>query len=118
MTDFPEEQVEMQLTKHGVYVDELQYSTDACQLTYESAAVDANGVIPHQEVGKVINAIRETHSNSWEGVDISATVTDFDGTDCGRWHVDQEWLDDLHNDDLSEVVFSEKVIDTIEYTNE
>lgn len=115
MTDLLDDQAEMLLTNHGVYVDDVSESSDSCELRYESAAVDANDVIPHKEVGRVINIFRDLHDSTWEGMDISAVVTDFDGNERGQWRVEQEWLDRLHNGDLSEVEFSEKVIQTIEY---
>jgi len=110
------EQVEMRLTNHGVYVEEIRRDENSCELVYESAAVESAEVIPHQEVGQVINVFRDLHDESWEGIDISAVVTDFDANERGRWQVEQEWLDRLHNGDLSEVEFSEKVIETIEYS--
>ena len=52
-----------------------------------------------------------------EGADafeIEAEVTDLEGDALGTWHVEAEWIDRLHNGDLSETDFSEMVIETIE----
>jgi len=118
MTDDFEFQIESRLTSHGVYVDDVTETEGGFELTYESVTVDAEEVIPHREVGRVINVFRDLHDDDWEGADITAVVTDFDGNEYGEWRVDQKWLDALHNGDLTEVEFSEKVIETIEYRDE
>jgi hypothetical protein len=56
---------------------------------------------------------RDLHDDDWSGIDIDATVLDFEGTEQGTWHVEAAWIDDLHNGDLSETEFSGKVIDTV-----
>lgn len=106
--------IESRLMSHGVYVDEVAEKGDGYRLTYESVAADGAGAVPHREVGRVINVFRDFHDDDWEGVDIEATVTDLDGAELGEWHVEQEWIAALHGDDLSEVEFSERVIETIE----
>jgi hypothetical protein len=106
-------QVESRLTSHGVYVTEVEESEGTYEVTYESMAVD-EGVIPHREVGRVINVFRDLHTDDWEGVDISGTVLDLDGNRQGTWHVEAGWIDELHNDDLTELEFSKRVIGTIE----
>lgn len=106
--------VESRLTSHGVYVDEVVDEDDGYSLTYESVDVDNQGMIPHREVGRVINVFRDLHDDDWSGARIDATVTDLDGRKLGTWYAEAEWIDRLHNDDLSEVEFSQKVIDTIE----
>lgn len=113
-TDDFEFQLEARLTSHGVYVDAVEQDGGAYEVTYESISADSEGVVPHREVGRVINVFRDLHDDDWSGADIEAAVTDFDGVEKGRWHVDSEWIDRLHNGDLTEVEFSEKVIDTIE----
>ena len=107
-------QVESRLTSHGVYVDEVEEGESHYTVTYESVAVDSEGIVPHREVGRVINVFRDLHPDDWTGAEIEAKVTDLDGDPLGTWHVEAEWLDRLHNGELSEVDFSEKVIETIE----
>ncbi|MFT4921157.1 MAG: hypothetical protein ACI8XM_000352 [Haloarculaceae archaeon] len=107
-------QLESRLTSHGIYVDEVEHAEEGYTLTYESISADNEGVVPHREVGRVINVFRDLHDDDWEGVRIEATVTDLDGESRGRWHAEQEWFDELHNGDLTEVDFSERVIETIE----
>ncbi len=106
--------IESRLTSHGVYVDEIDDSGSGYDLTYESVSVDSEGIVPHREIGRVINVFRDLHDDDWSGAAIDATVTDLDGEPQGRWHVEQEWFDELHNGDLTEVDFSEKVIETVE----
>lgn len=107
-------QVESRLTSHGVYVDEVTEQEDGYSLTYESVNVDNQGIIPNREVGRVINVFRDLHDDDWSGARIEAVVMDFDGNKLGTWHVEAEWIDRLHNGDLSEIDFSQKVIETVE----
>lgn len=108
-------QVESRLTSHGVYVQTVEEDDGGYDVTYESMAAN-EGVIPHREVGRVINVFRDLHGDDWEGADITGTVLDLDGNEQGTWHVEAAWIDELHNDDLTEVEFSERVIDSIETT--
>lgn len=108
-------QVESRLTSQGVYVESVEESPEGYTVEYESFAGDANGVIPEREAGRVINVFRDLHDDSWSGADIDAVVTDFDGNELGTWYVEAEWLDELHNGDLDEVGFSQRVVDTIEH---
>lgn len=102
------------LVSHGVYADEVSLEANTYRLTYESVAADDAHAIPHREVGRVINVFRDLHVDDWAGADIEATVMDLDGAQLGEWHVQQAWLERLHEGDLSEVEFSERVIETIE----
>ena len=106
--------VESRLTSHGVYVEDVEETEAGYSLTYESIAVADEGVVPHREVGRVINVFRDLHDDDWAGDRIEGDVLDLDGNHRGTWHVEAEWLDDLHNGDLTEVEFSQKVVDTIE----
>lgn len=106
--------VESRLTSHGVYVTTVEEQASGYDVRYESVAGDSEGVIPHREVGRVINVFRDLHDEDWSGADIDAVVTDFDGEELGTWYVESEWLDELHNGDLTEVEFSRQVIETIE----
>jgi hypothetical protein len=106
-------QVESRLMSKGVYVTDVEQD-DGYELTYESAAADETGAIPHREVGRVINVFRDLHPEDWAGTEIEATVTDFDGTELGRWRVDEDWFAALQAGDLSETEFSQRVIGTIQ----
>ncbi|MFB6224313.1 MAG: hypothetical protein ABEH86_11655 [Haloarcula sp.] len=106
-------QVESRLTSHGVYVTEFVDEGDAYTLTYESISADTEAVIPHREIGRVINVFRDLHADDWSGVDIEATVTDLEGTELGTWAVDSEWIDELENGGLSETDFSQRVLETV-----
>lgn len=108
-------QLEARLTSHGVYVESVDEMEERYEVEYESFAGDSEGVIPHREVGRVINVFRDLHPDDWSGTDIEAVVTDFDGSELGTWYADAEWIDSLHNGDLSEVEFSQKVVNTIDH---
>lgn len=105
---------ESRLVSHGVYAEEVTVEADTYRLTYESVAADDAHDIPHREVGRVINVFRDLHADDWSGADIEATVLDLEGAELGEWHVQQEWLGTLHEGDLTEVEFSERVLETIE----
>jgi hypothetical protein len=107
--------LESRLTSHGVYVQSVDEQDTGYAVEYESIAGDSEGVIPHREVGRVINVFRDLHPDDWAGVRIDADVTDFEGNKLGSWHVDPDWIDRLHNGDLSEVEFSQLVVDTIDH---
>jgi hypothetical protein len=106
-------QIESRLVSQGVYVTELDEQDGTYRVTYESLAAD-KGAIPHREIGRVINVVRDLHSDDWEGADIAGTVLDLDGETRGTWHCEADWIDELHNGDLSETEFSGKVIETVE----
>lgn len=106
-------QVESRLTSYGIYVTEVEDIEGTYRVTYESFAADS-GAIPHQEVGRVINVFRDLHSDDWAGNDIEGTILDLDGNQQGEWHVDAEWIDELHNGDLTETAFSQRVVGTLE----
>lgn len=107
-------QVESRLTSHGVYVTEFEERVDeeTYAVIYESIAAD-EGTVPHGEIGRVINVFRDLHADDWAGVDIEATVLDLDGEVRGYWYVDGEWFDDLHNGELTETEFSQRVLETL-----
>jgi len=107
-------QIESRLTSHGVYVTEFEDRTeeDAYAVTYESIAA-GEGAVPHSEIGRVINVFRDLHAGDWTGVDIEATVLDLDGEIRGYWYVDADWFDALHNGELTETEFSQRVLETL-----
>lgn len=105
--------LETRLMSHGIYVQHLETESDRIAITYESASVDA-GTLQHREVGRVINAVRDLRSEDWHERSIDGIVLDFDGTERATWRAKRQWLVDLREGELSEVDFSEKVIDSIE----
>jgi hypothetical protein len=106
-------QVESRLTSHGVYVDEFTVADGDYYVVYESLAAD-DGAIPHMEVGRVINVLLDLHPGDWAGTNVEGTVLNLDGEVEGTWHVHDEWLVGLENYRLSEVEFSERVVETID----
>ena len=110
-------QIESRLMSHGVYVTQLdeygEGESKKYHLIYESVAADS-GVIPHREIGRVINVFRDLHADEWEGADIEGTVLSLEGKELGSWYVEATWIEELHSGDLSEVAFSERVIETVQ----
>ena len=105
-------ELESRLMSQGLYVTDVTFEDGTYTLEYESVAADQGG-IPHRELGRVINMFRELHPDDWEGADIEAVVTDFEGDQKGTWHVERAWLAALESGDLSEVEFSQRVVDTL-----
>lgn len=103
--------VESRLTGFAVYLTDFEETDEGYALTYESIAADETGAIPHREVGRIVNVFRDIEP---EPIAIEGTVVDLDGRRLGEWYVDRDWLQRLEDDDLTEIEFSEKVIDSIE----
>ena len=104
--------LENRLMSHGVYVTAFEATADGYELEYESLYAD-EGVIPHREVGRVINVFLDLHPDDWSGADIEAVVTDLEGEPQGSWRVERDWLAAMTAGELSETDFSAKVIDTL-----
>lgn len=116
MAEEPEDlewQLESRLTGDGVYLTDFARE-EALELTYESVAVDETGTVPHREVGRIIQTVQEVFGEDWRGERLEATATDLDGEPRGEWHVAEEWFAALAEEELSEVEFSQRVVDTIE----
>ena len=108
------EEIESRLMNKGAYVDEFEHRADdeTYAVTYKSVSVD-QGTLSHREIGQVINVFRDLHDDDWTGANIEATITDLDETVRAYWYVDAEWFDELHNGDLSQTEFSQRVLDTV-----
>lgn len=114
------EQLEARLTSHGVYVTELDRGEGILEIEYESIDAGQIGEIPHQEMGRVINVYRElaeddAGDDGTEYARIEALVTDLEGEPVGTWYAEADWLRALADEDLSEVEFSSRVLDTIDH---
>lgn len=103
--------LESRLTGFAVYLTDFVETEEGYDITYESIAADETGVIPHREVGRIVNVFRDIEEDP---VAIEGTVVNLDGEPLGEWQVEREWLQGLEDDELTEVEFSEKVIDSIE----
>ncbi|WP_266079303.1 hypothetical protein [Haladaptatus caseinilyticus] len=108
---FDPDQLEARLMSHGVYVTSLETDDERIEVEYESIKAGQAGVVPHREVGRVINVVRELTEVERN---LRGSVTDLDGKQIGRWHAESEWLRALENDELSEVDFSQRVIESID----
>ncbi len=105
------DQLEARLMTHGVYVTTVDIGEARLEIEYESVAAGQTNGVPHREVGQVINAVRDLSETPG---DVHGTVTDLDGESVGRWRTEAEWLRALEDDELSEVDFSQRVIETID----
>lgn len=107
-----EERLENRLMSHGVYVREVD-AGDTLDLTYETVAPGEG--VPHRDIGRIVNLLREMREQGdWEHTPIRGEASDPEGEYLGTWHVEVEWLEALQEEDLSEVAFSQRVLDTIE----
>jgi len=106
------ERIENRLVSHGIYVTELDRGADPVEITYETLHA-ADGV-PHGDIGRVVNVLRDFREQGWDPVDIRGIVTDLDGEKLGTWHAEADWFHDLAADDITETEFSQRVLDTIE----
>lgn len=106
------EQVGYRLMGQGVYFESIDRYDDRIEIEYETIAPGEG--VPHQQIGRMINIFREAIDEGWEPVDIEATATSTDGDLRGIWRMDEEWLHALEDGELSEVDFSERVLQTLE----
>jgi hypothetical protein len=106
------DRLDARLMNHGVYVTSVERDDRGLHLTYETVA-PGDGV-PHREVGRVCNFLRDAADDGWAYADVHATVTSTDGDRRGTWRADADWFRALDRGDLSEVEFSGRVLETIE----
>lgn len=111
------ERVSNRLMGRGVYFEAADREEDRLAIEYGTVA-PGDGV-PHQQIGKVINAFRELLDEGWEPTTIEATVVNADDDRRrGSWRMEESWLRALEAGELSEVEFSGRVLDTIEEPSE
>jgi hypothetical protein len=108
------DQIEARLMSHGVYVTDLDPGgeSDPLEVTYET--VLATEGVPNQDVGRLLNVLLAMREEGWEPERIEATAMDAEGNFLGTWHAEAEWFERLEADDLTEIEFSQRVLDTIE----
>ncbi|MFC6734828.1 hypothetical protein [Halolamina salina] len=106
--------LESRLTNHGCYLQSIAVEDGVYRLSYQSAAADQHGEIPHQQVGDVVNDFRELfEQRDWPVRDVTATVTDLDDEPLGEWRADADWFAALDSGEMSEVEFSQRVLDSL-----
>lgn len=106
------EQVGYRLMAQGVYFESVEKHEDRIEIEYETIAPGEG--VPHQQIGRMINIFREAVEEGWEPTTIEATAVDGDGEIRGTWKMDVEWLHALENDELSEIDFSERVLESLD----
>ena len=104
------ERLEERLMSHGVYVTSLNADEERIEIEYESIKAGNTGAVPRREVGRVINVVRDLVEKQR---DVRGEVIDLDGEQVGNWRAKAEWFRELEEDELSEVDFSERVIESI-----
>ncbi len=106
------EQVGYRLMGQGVYFESVEQSADRLEIEYETVAPGEG--VPHRQIGRVITVFRDAIEEGWEPTTIEARATSTDGDCRGTWRMDEAWLAALESGELSEVEFSERVLDTLE----
>ncbi|QKY19257.1 hypothetical protein B4589_002275 [Halolamina sp. CBA1230] len=107
--------LESRLTNHGCYLQSITVEGGSYELTYQSAAADQHGEIPHQQVGDVVNDFRKLFDQrDWPVRSVEATVTGLDDERLGSWRADAEWFEALEAGEIDEVTFSRRVLDSLE----
>jgi hypothetical protein len=107
-----DDRIENRLLSHGIYVTGLTHGEETLAVTYET--VHATDGVPHRDIGRVLNLLRDLREEGWDPVDVDGTVTDLDGDRLGTWHADAEWFHELATGEVTETEFSQRVLGTIE----
>ncbi|NHN49720.1 hypothetical protein G9464_19300 [Halostella sp. JP-L12] len=107
-----EERLEDRLMGQGVYLTNLTESDGELTIEYESIAA-ADG-FPKRQVGRVLQMVWDAREEHGDAVSVDATVTDTDGEVIGTWRAEDEWVERLRDDELTQTEFSGKVLDTTE----
>lgn len=107
------EPLENRLMGQGLYVTEWDREDDVVQLEYE--VVDEARTVTSEEVGVVCRTLLAVgdERSDWSPVTVHATSTTTDGDVRGTWRVEADWLRRL-GDDLTELEFSRRVLDSID----
>lgn len=106
--------LESRLTNHGCYLQTVAVEGNAYRFTYQSAAADQHAEIPHQQIGDIVNDFRELFDqHNWPVRSLEVTVTNFDGELMGEWHADVDWFAALDSAEMTEVEFSQRVLDSL-----
>lgn len=117
--------LENRLMSNGIYVtafdwlddpagDSRPNDGDGISLAYETVAEAP--LVTSREVSAVVRTLLAiAEEREWSPGRLEATSLTTEGDVRGRWHVDREWFDALGTD-LSEVEFSQHVLDTIQNT--
>lgn len=106
-----EERLADQLMAHGIYVQTVEEHDGALHVEYETAAQGES--VPHREVGRVLNQLREAREEGWEPTEVHGWVFDVDGGERGSWHAKEGWFHALAEGYLTETDFSTLVLTTI-----
>lgn len=105
--------LENRLMGDGIYLTEFERADDGEDVTLEYEVVTEAPTITSREVGVVVRTLLAlAEERDWEPGTLEATSTTTDGDRRGTWRVEGEWFRRL-GDDLSQVEFSQRVLDTI-----
>lgn len=103
--------LENRLMGQGIYVNSLERTDDRTRLEYEMVH-DVPGVTTHEVSTVVRIVLTVAEEREWEPGTLEAVSRSTDGDRRGTWRVEREWFDQL-GDELSELEFSDLVLDTI-----
>ncbi|SDQ61562.1 hypothetical protein [Natronobacterium texcoconense] len=111
--------LENRLMSHGIYVNDCSPEgddasvDDGTDLELEYETVAEAPVVTSDEVGAVVRTLLAVaEERNWTPGRLEATSLSTDGEVRGRWHVEAAWFDRL-SADLSEVEFSQRVLETV-----
>lgn len=108
--------LENRLMGQGVYVNSLERTDDRTRLEYEMVH-DVPGVTTHEVSTVVRIVLTVAEEREWEPGTLEAISRSTDGDRRGTWRVEREWFDQL-GDELSELEFSDLVLDTITHAGD
>lgn len=118
--------LENRLMSHGLYLTSFEWmdateppGEDGAGIELEYEAVSEVPAVTSDEVGAVLRTILTIgDEREWTPGRLEVTSVTTDGDVRGWWYVEREWFDRL-GDELSELEFSQRVLDTVKnYRNE
>ena len=106
------ERLDTRLLNHGLYLEKFESDEQALYLDYETATPGEG--VPHREIGHVLNLLLDASEEGWSVRDVHGTVYSLDGDERGTWHSEAAWMRAHEDGDLSQVEYSQLVLDTVE----
>ena len=109
-------EVEPALRSYGISVEAVD-GGEPLDLTYMTAFPGRE--VHHGEIGRALNAlIDRAEADAWDPVRVEATVVRSPGDVLGTWHAEAAWFEALIGYEISETVFSTRVLETLTHADE
>jgi hypothetical protein len=106
------DELEAELRKARIDVEEIHSVTDPMRITYLTAYPGEE--VHHLEVGGMLNNLIElAREDEWEPTRIEATVIRGEDDVLNTWYAEREWFEDLLAYRISETEFSTRVVETL-----